>query len=214
MAQKRTIRRIVGLCCLVGLVGIGHVAGAQEFSADMTKNNGRADKIYAGKTKVRWESNEQNSTMGRTAAILDDAQNTWVILMPDRRMYMDSPPGMMVKQLLTHLWRVQDADNACPEWKKVAEEAGSDKNWGSCTKIGSDTVNGRSAVKYEGVSKDGKKTHIWVDSKLRCVVKTDEGSGSFELRNIQEGPQPASLFEIPAGYTKFDMGAMMKQRQQ
>jgi hypothetical protein len=31
------------------------------------------------------------------------------------------------------------------------------------------------------------------------------------VRNIQEGSQPASLFEVPAGYTKFDMGGAMKQ---
>ena len=54
---------------------------------------------------------------------------------------------------------------------------------------------------------------MWVDTKLHCVVKTDGAAGSIELRNIKEGSQPASLFEIPAGYTKFDMGAMMKQRQ-
>jgi hypothetical protein len=36
----------------------------------------------------------------------------------------------------------------------------------------------------------------------------------MELRNIQEGSQPASLFEIPAGYTKFDMGGAMRQRPQ
>lgn len=77
--------------------------------------------------------------------------------------------------------------------------------------MGSDSLNGRDTVKYEGVSKKGEKMHVWVDTKLHVVVKTDEGG--FELRNIQEGSQPASLFEVPAGYTKFDMGAMMQQRQ-
>jgi hypothetical protein len=50
-----------------------------------------------------------------------------------------------------------------------------------------------------------------VDTELRCVVKTGEAAGGFELRNIHEASQPASLFEVPAGYTKFDMGGMMKQ---
>jgi hypothetical protein len=54
---------------------------------------------------------------------------------------------------------------------------------------------------------------VWVDTKLHCVVKTDGAEGSIEPQNIQEGPQPASLFEVPAGYTKFDMG-MMRQRPQ
>lgn len=87
------------------------------------------------------------------------------------------------------------------------------ENWGGCTRVGNDTLNGRSAIKYEGVSNKGEKGYIWVDTKLHCVVKTEDTSGGIELHNIEEGSQPASLFEIPAGYTKFEMGAMMRQRQ-
>ena len=43
-------------------------------------------------------------------------------------------------------------------------------------------------------------------------VKWDGKNGGGEMQNIQEGPQPASLFEIPAGYTKMDMGGMMQQQ--
>jgi hypothetical protein len=74
--------------------------------------------------------------------------------------------------------------------------------------MGSDSLN---AVKYEGVSNQGEKSHIGVDTKLRCVVKTDEAAGGFEPRNIHEASQPASLFEVPAGYTRFDMGGIVKQ---
>jgi hypothetical protein len=31
------------------------------------------------------------------------------------------------------------------------------------------------------------------------------------MKNIQKGSQPASLFEIASGFTKMDMGGMMKQ---
>jgi hypothetical protein len=109
---------------------------------------------------------------------------------------------------------VDDVNDACPQWKKTAEQAGTFKNWGSCTKVGSDSLNGRSTVKYEGVSAKGEKSFVWVDTKLHCVVKMDGTDGGMELRNIQEGSQPASLFEIPAGYTKFDMGGAMRQRPQ
>ena len=51
----------------------------------------------------------------------------------------------------------------------------------------------------------------WIDRKLRFLVKTESAKGrGMELRNIQEGPQQASLFEIPAGYKKIEMGDMMK----
>jgi hypothetical protein len=43
-------------------------------------------------------------------------------------------------------------------------------------------------------------------------VKWETKNSSGELRNIQEGPQPASLFEVPAGFTKMDMGGMMQMQ--
>lgn len=207
------VRRIVVFLCLAGCLAIGHLACAQEFSADVvnTKDNGQLKKVYAGKNKVRFEVDNRNPAMGTTAVILDQAQNKYVIVMAERHMYMDAPL-MMVKPLITQYWRVDDVNDACPQWKKVAEQAGTYKNWGSCTKVGSDTLNGRSTVKYEGVSNKGQKSYIWVDTKLHCVVKTDE-SGGIELRNIQEGSQPSSLFEIPPGYTKFDMGGMNQRPQ-
>jgi hypothetical protein len=193
---------------------VAHRALAQEFSADVVnaKDNGQLKKLYAGKNKVRFEVGSKNAAMGPSAVILDEAQNKYVVVMAERHMYMDAPL-MMVKPLITQYWRVDDVNDACPQWKKVAAQAGADKNWGSCTKMGSETLNGRSTVKYEGVSNNGQKTYVWVDTKLHCVIKTDGANGGIELRNIQEGSQPASLFEVPADYTKFDMGAMMKQRQ-
>jgi hypothetical protein len=198
--------------CFVALLAIAQLGLAQEFSADVvnTKDNGELKKLYAGKDKVRFEVDTGNAGTGPAAVILDEAQNKYTVVMSERRMYMDASTTM-VKPLMTHYWRVQDVNDACPEWKKTAEQAGTYKNWGSCTKMGSDSLNGRSAVKYEGVSNQGEKSHLWVDTKLRCVVKTDEAAGGFELRNIHEASQPASLFEVPAGYTKFDMGGMMKQ---
>ena len=206
------IRRMVDGSCFVALLVIAQLGLAQEFSADVvnTKGNGELKKLYAGKDKVRFEVETGNAGTGAAAVILDEGQNKYIVVMSERRMYMDAPTTM-VKPLMTHYWRVQDVNDACPEWKKTAEQAGTYKNWGGCTKMGSDSLNGRSTVKYEGVSNQGEKSHIWVDTKLRCVVKTDEAAGGFELRNIHEASQPASLFEVPAGYTKFDMGGMMKQ---
>jgi hypothetical protein len=94
-------------------------------------------------------------------------------------------PTTLVKPLMTHYRHVQDVNDACPEWQKTAEQAGTYKNRGSCTKMGIDSLKGRSTVNYEGV-KQGEKSHIRVDTKLHCVVKTDEAAGGFELRNIHE----------------------------
>jgi hypothetical protein len=214
--EATVVRRIVGFVCLAGCLVVGPLAMAQEFSADvvnMKPDNAGLKKVYSGKAKVRYEVEGRNAAMGPSAVILDEAQHKYVVLMAQRQMYMDAPL-MMVKPLITQFWRVDDVNDACPQWKKTAEQAGTYKNWGSCTKVGSDSLNGRSAVKYEGVSAKGEKSYVWVDAKLHCVVKMDGTGGGIELRNIQEGSQPSSLFEIPAGYTKFDMGGAMRQRPQ
>jgi hypothetical protein len=207
---------MIRFSCLIAFVIVGQVVLAQDFSADAvntSKGVKGEGKLYCTKDKVRWELEERNPQMGPTALIIDEAQGRSFVLMEQRHMYMDSLPGMTRTPIITQFWHVQDVDDACPQWKKIAEQAKTDKNWGSCSKVGSDTVNGRSTVKYEGVSTQGDKAYYWLDRKLKCVIKAESGSGSFELRNIQEGSQPASLFQIPAGYTKFDIGAMMQRAQ-
>jgi outer membrane lipoprotein-sorting protein len=67
-------------------------------------------------------------------------------------------------------------------------------------------------VKYEATNANGDVNHFWLDPKLRFPVKWQTKSSNGELRNIQEGAQPASLFEVPAGFTKMDMGGMMMQQ--
>lgn len=206
------LRTTARLSCLLALGLISGTILAQEFSADavnLKQSNDRMTKVYAGKDKLRIEL-AGSSTFGPTALIVDEAQNRSIALMTERHMYMEAPQ-VMTKPVTLHLWRVSDVNDACPQWRKVVEQAGNSK-WGNCTKVGGDSVNGRSAVKYQAVSSDGKTGYAWVDTKLHCVVKTEDATSGLELRNIQEGSQPASLFEIPAGYTKFDMGSM-RQRQ-
>jgi len=211
-------QRMVRFLCLTGFLVIGSLALAQDFSADVfsskQSNNGDDGKLYSTKDKIRWEFQERSSKMGRVAIVVDEAQGKSFALLEQQHMYMDSGQWMTKSTpMVTRFWHVQDVNDACPQWKKIAEQWKTDVNWGSCTRVGSDTVNGRSTVKYEGVNKKGERTYYWVDTNLKCVIKTDSaGSGGMELRNIKEAPQPASLFSIPAGYTKFDMGAMMPQR--
>ena len=201
--------------CFVALLVAGHFACAQGFSAEVINRKqdpGGIKKIYSTKDRTRFEAEGQNAAMGPIAVILDEAQNKWLIVLPERHMYVDSWPPMMKKPVIAQLWRVEDVNDACPHWKKVAEQAGPTTNWGSCTKVGSDTLGGRSTIKYEGVSTKGDKEYYWVDTKLHCVIKTEGGTGGgIELTNIQEGSQPGNLFEVPAGYTKVDLAALMGQ---
>ncbi|HET7441534.1 MAG TPA: hypothetical protein VFJ47_09545, partial [Terriglobales bacterium] len=172
----------------------------------------KTGKIYVSDDKMRFESQSQGA--GNVAMVWDVGRQTRYILMPERRMYMDYSPVMGAKMPEIPYLHPSDINDACPEWHKMAVQMNHADKWGTCRKVGNDTVNGRSAVKYEGTSNDGKSSQIWIDSKLRYVTKYQQKDGNgMELRNIEEVAQPASLFVVPPGYQKFDMPGMgMRQR--
>jgi hypothetical protein len=190
----------VVLACSSGLF-------AQEFSADFV-NLGKGDdqdvtKIYVGKDRMRFEPKKEQMA---GAMIMDLSQQKYYILMPERKMYFESAESMDRMHRGMTFFRPTDVNDACPDWQRMAEK---NHKIATCHKVGTETVNGRSAVKYEGTSDDGKKGTVWLDSKLRFILKWkgDDGEGG-ELRNIKEGAQPASLFEVPSDYQKFDMSGM------
>ena len=60
-------------------------------------------------------------------------------------------------------------------------------------------------------SAEGETSQFRIDPKLAFPVKWQAKNGGGELMNIQEGAQPASLFEVPAGFQKLDMGGITGQ---
>ncbi len=74
-----------------------------------------------------------------------------------------------------------------------------------CERIDDESIAERPTIKYRGISPREDRYLIWIDPRINFVVKLEANDGStVEVANIQEGPQPAQLFEIPAGYVKFD----------
>jgi hypothetical protein len=194
------------ISCLILVSLLSVAAFAQDFSADMvsTYKQGKphTSKIYVGNNKMRVETGEEERA---GAAIIDFSNNTELVVMKQQQMYMQMPLHQMTESALT-FWR-PDPTDACPQWQKLAATFKDAKERiVSCRKVGNDIVNGRPAIKYEGTSSDGKTGNAWIDPKLRYVIKWQGSDGGMELQNIHEGSQPASLFEPPAGYRKFDVG--------
>jgi hypothetical protein len=189
----------------------GAFAFAQtEFSADIVdtqKGDAPNAKIYFAKDKMRFEPAQKNAR-GTGAMIMNLATQTSTVLMDQQHMYMEMPVQMATQRSAYTFFRTGDVEAACADWLQQARNKGS-----SCHKVGNDTVNGRSTVKYEGTNANGDTSTFWIDPKLRFPVKWQGKNSSWELRNIQEASQPASLFEVPAGYTKMDMGGMMQRPQ-
>jgi hypothetical protein len=206
---------MINKCLLLIMFCFGGFAAAQDFSADMVSlkpaREGIQGKIYVSGEKVRFEFPGEQAHEG--ILIWNTGDEKRVVLMPQQHMYMEF--GEKIPGHAFAFWRPSDVDNACPEWRRLALQMKTEDKIGSCHKVGPDVVNGRGAVKYEGTSSDGKSAQVWLDAKLRAMIKVvDSNGGGMEMHNIQEGSQPASLFEIPSGYQKFDMGAMDRQRPQ
>lgn len=102
------VRRIVGFFCLLACLVIGHLALAQEFSADVvtSRSDAKLTKVYAGKGKVRYEGRGEGSPLGPAAVIFDETQHRYLVLMAERHMYMDAPPFTMIKPLVGQFWHV------------------------------------------------------------------------------------------------------------
>lgn len=193
------------------LLGASFALAQTEFSAEMfDSQKGNTGKIYFSKDKVRLESVNKDPRSGGVV-IMNLTTQTTTVLMNQQHMYMQMSQQMASQRTAYNFFRTGDAEAACSDWMQLPQNKG-----GSCRKIGSETVNGRSTVKYEGTNAKGETGNAWLDPKLHFPVKWEGKNVSWELRNIQEGTQAASLFEVPADYKKFDMSSMggMGQRPQ
>jgi hypothetical protein len=204
------LRWITRVSCFCALMLAASFAVAQaEFSAeivDLQKSGTPTQaKIYFAKDKMRIEA--QTASAHGSAVIINYATQTGDVVMAQQHMYMEMPLQAQSQRMgyASAFFQAGDVENACGDWQRMGHEGS------SCHKVGSETVNGRSTVKYETTNASGDVSHFWLDPKLRFPVKWEGKSNSGELRNIQEGAQPASLFEIPAGFTKMDLGGMMQQ---
>ncbi len=184
-------------------------SGIPQFSADMKMSNpsggGTSGKLYFGGQRTRFEI---NSPRGEMIMINDAGKKVSYMVMTAQRMYMEMNGDMQAMRGRGPRMpdaRPFDPNNPC---------SGSENY--TCKKVGTETVNGRACDKWEFAEKNGSRTRtVWIDQKLHFPIKSTGSDGdTFELTNVNEGPQPASLFEVPAGYTKMDMGGMMGRRPQ
>lgn len=169
-----------------------------EYSADQTLETAEATmtgKVYVTPTKERREMNVSGQTM--SMIIRRDKKLGWT-LMPSEKMYME----MSFDQVLS-----QQPEN--PDNYKI-----------ETTAMGSETINGVATEKTKVVmtnKQDGSKmSGFWWITKDSIVMKMDvkaeqrgeSGRVKLTLSNLKIGKQNASLFEIPAGYSKMTMPSM------
>jgi hypothetical protein len=181
------------------------MVNAQEFSADVVdlkpENSSVVRKLYVGSDAVRLEG---HSGEGHTSALIEDfGRHKRYMIMPQNQVYLELSLAQPTQGF--SFWRPSDAEKVCSEWDNVEKQFQSPSPLSNCKKLGTETLNGRETIRHQGSSADGKTGYAWIDPKIRYLVKLEgpEGAGR-ELSNVQEGAQPATLFELPKDYTKME----------
>ena len=178
----------IGLAGFVFFVfaNVAQAGDALEFSADVVNQMGGQTmqmKMYVANDKVR-------SVSAVTITIARMDQKVSSILMPSERTYMEQPidPTMAAKTSRT----------VPGEFERVS--------------MGEETVNGQAAEKYK-ISFNGpegrQSIYQWARKDgIPVRVQAVDGSWVVDYQNINAGPQPASLFEVPPGYQKMGLPGM------
>jgi hypothetical protein len=183
-------------------------ASAQEFSADVTTVDTEGQFSAAGKLSVSSDKvHFETPDVPNAFFLVSSNPNGAYLIRPTQRVFMDA--GQSSRVIL--LFVTVNPDDPCPRWLAISKLAGiPDQNsqqetqW-RCDRVGNDTISGRSTVRFQATTLDGRRRIGWIDPLLRFPLKiVAEDGTTFELRNIVEEAQPASRFEIPPGFIKFD----------
>lgn len=200
-------------CCIPLLITVltcGILAHAQGFSADLVDASVHAMPpqhipVRVQGDKMRMEMTDLESPGSSAILLIDFAQHWAVVALPEQHVYIDATTVRFGRKIDWQLFRPQSADDACSTWTKTPAQ----KTSIECKKVGPETVDGRAAYKYQVSGLGGAgEGFVWIDQNLRVLLKMDAEGTHLVMRDLQEGPQGASLFEIPAGYQKVNFAGM------
>lgn len=158
-------------------------ANAGSLNSDSSAH--KASRLFVSEDKMRLDMFGPDGII----LLVDTADQTAFALFPAKREYAP------LAAPFSEYFRVKDPENACSDWQKVSAQKV------DCEKVGYETVDGRQALKYRNNRiSDIVPSAVWVDPKLKFVVKWESGEKSAELRNIREARQTEDLFTLPSGY--------------
>jgi hypothetical protein len=202
------------LCLTLVLASISvfaQSAQASEFSADIVSRDaagspiGAAARLYVSGRKVRIETPEAAAGF----LLMDEDAQAAYFVRPAQRIFMDAKQSSRLTQIFIPV----DPDDPCRRWQAAAVIAGMPKAGGEwhCERLGDELVGDRRATPYQVASAESAGRR-WVDRDLEFPVKLLAADGTtIALEHIRIEAQPASLFDIPQGFRKFDPRALIER---
>jgi Domain of unknown function (DUF4412) len=200
----------VALCALLFVAPAFAFQVPVPFSADMATTSAHGNlnmtgKVYFSLPNMRIDMNSASQAKssgpmgGKMSIIVDSTAKKMYMVMTEQHMYMEfsTDQNSPMTQRMPNIQDMLKSGDMC------AGHEGA-----TCKKVGTESVDGRICDKWEMTEKSGKTETFWMDQKLHFPIKVVAGDITTVYSNIKEGAQDASLFKIPAGLQKFDMGAM------
>jgi hypothetical protein len=197
------VRLFVGIAA--GLAASGIAAQSQQFSADLARRNadgsvvGVTGKLNVSNGKVRVETPDIATGFFIIRSDIDIAY----FVRPAQRIFMEARQSSQLAQVFVSV----DPDDPCRQWQAIARITGAaheGAEW-RCERIGQDIADGRWMTKYRVISAQNRQLLSWIDPLLKFPVRLEAEDGTTaDVVNIQRAAQSESLFEVPAGYRKFD----------
>ena len=198
-------RSVTFLGTLILLVLFVCSAFGAEYTADMVTTGPQGN--MTGKLYVKGDLFRQDMVMqGQEQTILiDEDKDLTIILMHAQKMYMEFPA--MDDEEFQETMEV-DIDSAEDLLKENPDMA-------TAEDLGTETVNGIRCRVFKVTYKEDLRgdSTLWISKELETPIKivtnTSEGTSTMELKNIKKGGVSPNLFSIPSGYKKMEIPGLM-----
>ncbi len=181
--HSRKFAVVLFLCA--ALPAFAAVKPAEQFSADQLVNvNGRAmqGRVFVDGGNLRTEMTIPGGPP--MVSIVNSAKKALWVLMPGN-MYMEKTLD-------------QDEDPSRRAWTRSDQ----------LESMGRETVGGVDCEKF-GIKGDGELFYYFnARDGLPVRMRSADGKIQIDWKNAKKGPQPASLFELPAGLKKFALPSL------
>jgi len=212
-ADMKAISRGLAIISLFLMSAISTSAQKIEFSADMrvTDSAGRTQslKLFVGNMRARFDLPKQgDDTSGIGSILLDFDHQSLYLLIPQANVYLQIE-GSAGTPFYSGGWmfRPYSAKYPCNDWVSEADRRGITLR---CKSGEQDIVDGRPTQKWDATTPGAGHGSLWYDPELNFIVKVQRTSKSgvqsgYELQNVKQETQPATLFEVPNGFRKFTL---------
>jgi hypothetical protein len=198
------LRFLVAVISAAGLTRAVAADNDVSFSADLVRvaTDGHSDTIV-GRLNVgdRWMRIATPEVATGFFIVATDASAAYYVK-AEQRVFMDAKQSSRLAQIFIPL----DPENPCQQWLAMAKLAGVEigERW-RCERISEGPDDGPSTFLYRLNSSPNEGYRIWINRNLKFPkrIRSDDGT-TMEIMNVEIAPQPASLFEVPADYMKFD----------